>query len=121
MMETYSQHKKPFGPERMDDIDTGLRPNLLLEIIKARARQHRLHIRLEAVARARLGQRNLRERLGDTGHGRRLHCRDFDGTYVMHSTLPPRTIVALVKQLEAENKTLREKLGIAKEKHNAEY
>jgi ABC-2 type transport system ATP-binding protein len=30
-------------------------------------------------------------------------CRDFEGTYVLHSTLPPRTIVALVKQLEAEN------------------
>src|ERR1700723_556532 len=34
-------------------------------------------------------------------------CRDFDGTYVMHSTLPPRTIVALVKQLEAENNELQ--------------
>jgi ABC-2 type transport system ATP-binding protein len=34
-------------------------------------------------------------------------CRDFDGTYVLHSTLPPRTIVALVKQLEAENNELQ--------------
>jgi ABC-2 type transport system ATP-binding protein len=34
-------------------------------------------------------------------------CRDFDGTYVIHSTLPPRTIVALVKQLEAENNELQ--------------
>ncbi len=34
-------------------------------------------------------------------------CREFDGTYVMHSTLPPRTIVALVKQLEAENNELQ--------------
>jgi ABC-2 type transport system ATP-binding protein len=34
-------------------------------------------------------------------------CRDFDGTYVMHSTLPPRTIVALVKQLESENNELQ--------------
>jgi ABC-2 type transport system ATP-binding protein len=34
-------------------------------------------------------------------------CRDFDGTFVMHSTLPPRTIVALVKQLEAENNELQ--------------
>jgi ABC-2 type transport system ATP-binding protein len=33
--------------------------------------------------------------------------RDFDGTYVIHSTLPPRTIVALVKQLEAENNELQ--------------
>jgi ABC-2 type transport system ATP-binding protein len=34
-------------------------------------------------------------------------CRDFDGTYVIHSRLPPRTIVALVKQLEAENNELQ--------------
>jgi ABC-2 type transport system ATP-binding protein len=34
-------------------------------------------------------------------------CRDFDGTYVLHSTLPPRTIVALVKQLETENNELQ--------------
>jgi len=34
-------------------------------------------------------------------------CRDFDGTYVIRSTLPPRTIVALVKQLEAENNELQ--------------
>ncbi len=34
-------------------------------------------------------------------------CRDFDGTYVIHSTRPPRTIVALVKQLEAENNELQ--------------
>ena len=34
-------------------------------------------------------------------------CREFDGTYVIHSTRPPQTIVALVKQLEAENNELQ--------------
>jgi ABC-2 type transport system ATP-binding protein len=34
-------------------------------------------------------------------------CREFDGTYVMHSTRPPQTIVALVKQLEAEGNELQ--------------
>ena len=34
-------------------------------------------------------------------------CREFDGSYVLHSTRPPRTIVALVKQLEAENNELQ--------------
>lgn len=33
--------------------------------------------------------------------------REFEGTYVVHSTHPPRTIVALVKQLEAENNELQ--------------
>ena len=34
-------------------------------------------------------------------------CREFDGAYVLHSTQPPHTIVALVKQLEAENNELQ--------------
>jgi ABC-2 type transport system ATP-binding protein len=34
-------------------------------------------------------------------------CREFDGAYVVHSTQPPHTIVALVKQLEAENNELQ--------------
>jgi ABC-2 type transport system ATP-binding protein len=34
-------------------------------------------------------------------------CREFDGAYVVHSTRPPSTIVALVKQLEAENNELQ--------------
>ncbi len=34
-------------------------------------------------------------------------CREFDGTYVVHSTRPPSTIVALVKQLEADNNELQ--------------
>ena len=34
-------------------------------------------------------------------------CRDFDGTFVLHSTRPPRTIVALVKQLEVESNELQ--------------
>lgn len=34
-------------------------------------------------------------------------CRDFEGTYVLHSTHPPHSIVALVKQLEAENNELQ--------------
>ena len=38
--------------------------------------------------------------------------RELDGAYVLHSTQPPRTIVALVKQLEAENNQL-ERLEIA--------
>jgi len=33
--------------------------------------------------------------------------REFDGTYVLHSARPPQTIVALVKQLEAENNELQ--------------
>ena len=33
--------------------------------------------------------------------------REFEGTYVLHSTRPPQTIVALVKQLEAENNELQ--------------
>ena len=32
--------------------------------------------------------------------------RELDGAYVLHSTQPPRTIVALVKQLEAESNQL---------------
>ena len=35
------------------------------------------------------------------------NCREFDGAYVLHSTRPPQTIVALVKQLEAENNELQ--------------
>jgi hypothetical protein len=34
-------------------------------------------------------------------------AREFDGTYVIHSTRPPRTIVALVKHLESENNELQ--------------
>jgi ABC-2 type transport system ATP-binding protein len=34
-------------------------------------------------------------------------CREFDGAYVMHSSRAPQTIVALVKQLEAENNELQ--------------
>ena len=34
-------------------------------------------------------------------------CRQFDGAYVMHSSRPPQTIVALVKQLETENNELQ--------------
>ncbi|HUJ32218.1 MAG TPA: ABC transporter ATP-binding protein [Candidatus Acidoferrum sp.] len=34
-------------------------------------------------------------------------CREFNGTYVLHSTHPPHTIVALVKQLEAQNNELQ--------------
>ncbi len=34
-------------------------------------------------------------------------CREFDGALVLHSTRPPQTIVALVKQLEAENNELQ--------------
>jgi ABC-2 type transport system ATP-binding protein len=34
-------------------------------------------------------------------------CREFDGTYVLHSARPPQTIVALVKQLETENNELQ--------------
>jgi ABC-2 type transport system ATP-binding protein len=36
-----------------------------------------------------------------------VDCREFDGAYVLHSARPPRTIVALVKQLEAENNELQ--------------
>jgi ABC-2 type transport system ATP-binding protein len=35
------------------------------------------------------------------------HCREFDGAWSLHSTRPPQTIVALVKQLEAENNELQ--------------
>jgi ABC-2 type transport system ATP-binding protein len=34
-------------------------------------------------------------------------CRELDGAYVLHSVRPPRTIVALVKQLEAEGNELQ--------------
>jgi ABC-2 type transport system ATP-binding protein len=34
-------------------------------------------------------------------------CREFEGTYVLHSARPPQTIVALVKQLEAESNELQ--------------
>jgi ABC-2 type transport system ATP-binding protein len=34
-------------------------------------------------------------------------CREFEGTYVLHSARPPQTIVALVKHLEAENNELQ--------------
>ncbi len=34
-------------------------------------------------------------------------CREFDGTFVVHSARPPQTIVALVKQLEAEGNELQ--------------
>jgi ABC-2 type transport system ATP-binding protein len=34
-------------------------------------------------------------------------CREFEGAWVLHSTRPPQTIVALVKQLEAENNELQ--------------
>jgi ABC-2 type transport system ATP-binding protein len=35
------------------------------------------------------------------------NAREFDGTYILHSARPPQTIVALVKQLEAENNELQ--------------
>jgi ABC-2 type transport system ATP-binding protein len=35
------------------------------------------------------------------------NVREFEGTYVLHSARPPQTIVALVKQLEAENNELQ--------------
>ena len=34
-------------------------------------------------------------------------CREFDGAYVLHSTRPPQTIVALVKELEVESNELQ--------------
>jgi ABC-2 type transport system ATP-binding protein len=34
-------------------------------------------------------------------------CREFDGAYVMHSSRAPQTIVALVKQLEADGNELQ--------------
>jgi len=34
-------------------------------------------------------------------------CREFQGTYVLHSAKPPQTIVALVKQLEVESNELQ--------------
>lgn len=36
-----------------------------------------------------------------------VDCREFDGAYVLHSAKPPQTIVALVKQLDAENNELQ--------------
>jgi ABC-2 type transport system ATP-binding protein len=36
-----------------------------------------------------------------------VDVRDFEGTYVLHSARPPQTIVALVKQLEAEHNELQ--------------
>ena len=36
-----------------------------------------------------------------------VDVRDFEGTYVLHSERPPQTIVALVKQLEAEHNELQ--------------
>jgi len=35
------------------------------------------------------------------------NSREFEGTYILHSARPPQTIVALVKQLEAENNELQ--------------
>jgi ABC-2 type transport system ATP-binding protein len=35
------------------------------------------------------------------------HAREFDGTYVLHSTRAPHTIVALVKHLESDNNELQ--------------
>jgi ABC-2 type transport system ATP-binding protein len=35
------------------------------------------------------------------------NSREFDGTYILHSARPPQTIVALVKQLEADNNELQ--------------
>jgi ABC-2 type transport system ATP-binding protein len=35
------------------------------------------------------------------------NCREFEGTYVLHSARPPQTIVALVKHLEAQNNELQ--------------
>ncbi len=35
------------------------------------------------------------------------NCLEFDGAWSLHSTRPPQTIVALVKQLEAENNELQ--------------
>jgi ABC-2 type transport system ATP-binding protein len=34
-------------------------------------------------------------------------CREYDGAYVLHSTRPPQTIVALVKHLEANGNELQ--------------
>jgi ABC-2 type transport system ATP-binding protein len=34
-------------------------------------------------------------------------CREFDGSFVLHSSRPPQTIVALVKQLESDNNELQ--------------
>ena len=34
-------------------------------------------------------------------------CREFEGAYILHSARPPQTIVALVKQLEAEGNELQ--------------
>lgn len=34
-------------------------------------------------------------------------CREFDGAYILHSSSTPQTIVALVKQLEAEKNELQ--------------
>ena len=35
------------------------------------------------------------------------NIREFDGTYILHSGRPPKTIVELVKQLEADNNELQ--------------
>jgi ABC-2 type transport system ATP-binding protein len=34
-------------------------------------------------------------------------CREFNGTYILHSTRPPQTIVEIVKQLEADHNELQ--------------
>jgi ABC-type uncharacterized transport system ATPase subunit len=34
-------------------------------------------------------------------------CREFDHTYILHSSQAPHSIVALVKQLEAEHNELQ--------------
>jgi len=34
-------------------------------------------------------------------------CREYDGAYILHSTRPPQTIVALVKHLEAKGNELQ--------------
>lgn len=36
-----------------------------------------------------------------------IDCREFEGTYVLHSSRPPQTIVALVKRLESEHNELQ--------------
>jgi ABC-2 type transport system ATP-binding protein len=36
-----------------------------------------------------------------------VDCREFDGSYVLHSTRPPQTIVALVKHLESQGNELQ--------------
>ena len=34
-------------------------------------------------------------------------CREFEGTYVLHSSRAPQTIVALVKHLESDSNELQ--------------